>query len=175
MFEVDPERLLIEGLESGNFPDLEPLALAREYSQEQATGQLYENAILRLWHSPAGLFYEFKRFPAAFYGHLGTVQGEYLSEREAQEEVWESLTVADKGQAQITVFYTPNLMESDLDFFMAYTLNGTHYERGEARYAMPLYMKMQTDKQTTVLMRLEGEYLLFRLLKNPPILAGLKA
>lgn len=175
MFEVDPERLLIEGLESGNFPDLEPLSLAREYSQEQAEGQLYENAIIRLWHSPAGLFYEFKRFPSAFYGHLGTVQGHYLSEREAQEEVWENLTIADKSQGQITVFYTANLMESDQDFFMAYTVEGTRYERGEARYAMPLYMKFQTEKQTTVLMRLEGEYLMFRLDKNPPILSGLKA
>jgi hypothetical protein len=175
MFEVDPERLLQEGLENGNFPDLESLSLAREYAQEQASGQEFENAIIRLWHSPGGLFYEFKQFPAAFYGRLGSVQGQYLSDGEAQAEVWEALTLADKEKAKITVFYTPNLMESDQDFFMAYTLDGTRIERGEARYAMPLFLKLQTEREIMVLIRLEGEYLAFKLDKNPPILSGLRA
>ena len=173
--EIDPQRLLWEGMEQGQFPNLEPLELARQYAQEAAKGNQHENAIVRLWHSGEGLFYEFKQFPAAFYGRLGLVQGEYLNDSQAKELVWEALAIADEELANITVFYTANLMESDQDFFMAYTLGQTRIERGEARYALPLFMRLQTENELRVLLRLEGEYLAFTLPKGQPVLEGLKA
>jgi hypothetical protein len=173
--EVDPQRLLWEGMEQGAFPNLEGLELARQYAQEAAKGTPYENQIVRLWHSQDALFYEFKQFPAAFYGRLGLVQGEYLNETQAKEAVWEALAIADKELANLTVFYTANLMESDQDFFMAYTLGQTRIERGEARYALPLFMRLQTEDDLRILLRLDSEYLFFRLPKGQPVLEGLRA
>jgi len=174
VIEIDPQRLLLEGMESGTFPDLEPWSLAREYVRERAQGTAYENAVVRLWHSPGGLFYEFKEFPAAFYARLGPVSGEYLSESEAKELVWEALAMA-KEHADLNMFYTPYLMQSDQDFYMAYTLDQERVERGEARYALPLFMRLQNEGSLTVLMRLEGEYLRFKLPKGQPVLRGLRA
>lgn len=77
--EIDPQRLLLEGMESGEFPDLKPLALAREYALEHAQGNPGQNEIVRWWHSPEGFYYEFKQFPAAFYGRLGLVQVLYIA------------------------------------------------------------------------------------------------
>lgn len=173
--EVDPQPLLLEGMESGEFPDLKPLALAREYALESAQGSPGENEIVRWWHSPVGFYYEFKQFPAAFYGWLGLVQGEYLTTGQAQELVWEALARADKEQADLTLFYTANLMQSDQDFFMAYTLGNTRIERGEARYALPLFMRLQAPQHLLVLFRIQDEYLAFRLPKGQPILHGLSA
>lgn len=173
--EIDPQRLLIEGMENGVFPDLEPLALAREYLLEKAQGTAYENSIVRLWHGPDGLFYEFKQFPAAFYGRMGYVSGEYLNQSQAQETVWEALSMATKDQADISVFYSENLMQSEQDFFMAYTLETGRIERGEARYALPLFMRLQTPEELRVLLRLKEEYLCFRVPKGRPLLKGLKA
>ncbi|MDX2006925.1 MAG: hypothetical protein SFU83_16755 [Meiothermus sp.] len=173
--EVDPQRLLWEGMERGVFPDLEGLELARQYAQEAAKGTPHENPIVRLWHSQDALFYEFKQFPAAFYGRVGLVQGEYLGESQAKEVVWEALAIADKELANVTVFYTANLMESDQDFFMAYTLGDSRIERGEARYALPLFMRLQTEHDLRILLRLEGEYLFFRLPKGQPVLERLRA
>lgn len=180
MIEIDPQRLLLEGMESGSFPDLEPLALAKEYVLEAAqaspqSGGLYENPIVRLWHSPAGLFYEFKEFPAAFYARLGPVKGQYLSQGEARELVWEALAMADKEGADLNLFYTPQLMQSDGDFYMAYTLDGERIERGRARYALPLFMRLQHPAGLTVLLRLESEFIAFKLPKGQPVLQGLKA
>lgn len=175
LLEIDPQRLLIEGMESGVFPDLEPLALAREYVLEKAQGTAYENSILRLWHGPGGLFYEFKQFPAAFYGRMGWVSGEYLSAAQAQEIVWEALALATKEDADISVFYTSNLMQSDQDFFMAYTLGDSRIERGDARYALPLFMRLQTAEELLVLIQLQDEFIYFKLPKGQPVLNGLKA
>ncbi|GEM84501.1 MAG: hypothetical protein KatS3mg074_627 [Meiothermus sp.] len=174
-FEIDPQRLLLEGMESGEFPDLKPLALAREYALESAQGNPGENEIVRWWHSPEGFYYEFKRFPAAFYGRLGLVQGEYLTTHQAQELVWEALARAEKDQADLTLFYTANLMQSNQDFFMAYTLGHTRIERGEARYALPLFMRLQTPQHLLVLFRLKDEYLAFKVPKGQPVLQGLFA
>lgn len=173
--EIDPQRLLLEGMESGEFPDLGPLALAREYALESAQGSPGENEIVRWWHSPGGFFYEFKEFPAAFYGRLGLVQGEYLTTGQAQELVWEALARADKDQADLTLFYTANLMQSDQDFFMAYTLGNTRIERGEARYTLPLFMRLKVSEYLLVLFRVQDEYLAFRLPKGQPVLGGLSA
>lgn len=173
--EIDPQRLLLEGMESGVFPDLEPLALAREYVLENAQGTAYENSILRLWHGPYGLFYEFKQFPAAFYGRMGQVSGEYLNTAQTQEIFWEALNMATKEDADISVFYTSNLMQSDQDFFMAYTLGDSRIERGDARYALPLFMRLQTSSELLVLIQLQDEYICFRLPKGQPVLNGLKA
>ncbi|WP_299430319.1 hypothetical protein [uncultured Meiothermus sp.] len=173
--EIDPQRLLLEGMESGEFPDLEPFALAREYALESAQGSPGENEIVRWWHSPGGFFYEFKRFPAAFYGRLGLVQGEYLTPSQAQELVWEALARADKDHAEVMLFYTANLMQSDQDFFMAYTLGNIRIERGEARYALPLFMRLKASEYLLVLLRVQGEYLAFKLPKGQPILKGLLA
>ncbi len=173
--EIDPQRLLLEGMERGVIPDLEPLALAREYVLEKAQGTAYENSVIRLWHGPGGLFYEFKRFPAAFYGRMGLVSGEYLNTSQAQETVWEALTLATKEEADISVFYTSNLMQSDQDFFMAYTLGNARIERGDARYALPLFMRLQTQDELLVLVQLQDEYICFRLPKGQPILNGLRA
>jgi hypothetical protein len=164
-------------MESGELPDLEPLALAREYALEHAQGNSGENEIVRWWHSPGGFFYEFKQLPAAFYGRLGLVQGEYLTHRQAQELVWEALASADQDQADLTLFYTSNLMQSDQDFFMAYTLGNTRIERGEARYALPLFMRLQAPQHLLILFRVQDqdEYLAFKLLKGQPILHGLLA
>ncbi|MER3482748.1 MAG: hypothetical protein C4332_05955 [Meiothermus sp.] len=162
-------------MESGTFPDLEPLALAREYALERAQGQAYENAIVRLWHGPGGLFYEFKEFPAAFYARTGPGSGDYLSDGEAKELVWEALAMADKEGADLSVFYTTNLMQSDGDFYMAYTLAGERVERGAARHLLPLFLRLQNEDGLTLLMRLEGEYLRFKLPKGQPVLEGLKA
>ncbi|MCX7783295.1 MAG: hypothetical protein N2318_06575 [Meiothermus sp.] len=173
--EIDPQRLLLEGMESGEFPDLKPLALAREYALESAQGSPGENEIVRWWHSPGGFYYEFKQFPAAFYGRLGLVQGEYLTSRQAQELVWEALARADKEHADLTLFYTANLMQGDQDFFMAYTLGNTRIERGEARYALPLFMRLQAPQYLLILFRVQDEYLAFKLPKGQPILQGLSA
>lgn len=173
--EIDPQRLLLEGLESGELPDLMPFALAREYALEHAQGNPGENEIVRWWHSPSGFYYEFKHFPAAFYGRLGQVHGEYLSANQAQELVWEALTLADKDQADITLFYTANLMQNNQDFFMAYTLGHTRIERGEARYALPLFMRLQAARYLLVLFRTQNEYLVFKLPKGQPVLPGLSA
>ncbi|GIW24248.1 hypothetical protein [Meiothermus sp.] len=173
--EIDPQRLLLEGMESGEFPDLKPLALAREYALEHAQGNAGENEIVRWWHSPGGFYYEFKQFPTAFYGFLGLVQGEYLSPGQAQELVWEGLAKADKDQADLTLFYTANLMQSDQDFYMAYTLGHTRIQRGEARYALPLFMRLQGPRSLMVLLRSHEEYLLFKLPKGQPVLSGLLA
>ena len=175
MIEIDPQRLLLEGMESGTFPDLEPLSLAREYAMEHAQGTAHENAAVRLLHGPGGLFYEFKEFPSAFYARTGWVSGDYLSEGEARELVWEALAMADKENADLNIFYTANLMRSDHDFFMAYTLGGERIERGRARHALPLFMRLQNEAGLTLLMRLEGEYLRFKLPKGQPVLNGLKA
>lgn len=173
--EIDPQRMLLEGMESGEFPDLEPLSLAREYALETAQGSSGENEIVRWWHSPDGFFYEFKEFPAAFYGRLGLVQGEYLTTRQAQELVWEALASADKDRADLTLFYTANLMQSDQDFYMAYTLGNTRIERGEARYTLPLFMRLKTAAYLLVLFRVQDEYLSFKLPKGQPVLMGLSA
>ncbi|MCS7069043.1 MAG: hypothetical protein RMK51_03675 [Meiothermus sp.] len=173
--EIDPQRLLLEGMESGELPDLKSLALAREYALESAQGSPGENEIVRWWHSSEGFYYEFKQFPAAFYGWLGLVQGEYLTRRQAQELVWEALARADKEQADLTLFYTANLMQSDQDFFMAYTLGNTRIERGEPRYALPLFMRLQTPQHLLILLRSQNEYLAFKLPKGQPILQGLSA
>jgi len=58
VFEIDPQRLLLEGMETGALPDLRPLELAREYAQELAQGSRGENEIVRWWHSPGGFYYE---------------------------------------------------------------------------------------------------------------------
>jgi len=173
--EIDPQRLLLEGMESGKFPDLEPLALAREYALENAQGSSGENQIVRWWHSSGGFFYEFKRFPAAFYGRLGLVQGEYLTLGQAQEVVWEALARSDKDHADLTLFYTTNLMQADQDFFMSYTLGNIRIERGEARYALPLFMRLKTTQHLLVLFRVQDEYLAFKLPHGQPILLGLSA
>lgn len=173
--EIDPQRLLLEGMESGEFPNLEALALAREYALESAQGSPGENEIVRWWHSPSGFFYEFKEFPAAFYGRLGLVQGEYLTTGQARELVWEALTRADKDQADLTLFYTANLMQSDQDFFMAYTLGNSRIERGEARYALPLFMRLKASECLLVLFRVQDEYLAFKVPKGQPVLEGLSA
>lgn len=169
-FEIDPQRLLLESMETGALPDLEPLELAREYAQELARGSGGENEIVRWWHSPSGFYYEFKQFPAAFYGRSGPVQGQYLSPQEAQELVWEALTRADKDQADLTMFYTPHLMQSDLDFYMAYTLEQTRIERGEARYALPLFMRLKLPTHLLLLFRSKDEYLMFKLPQGQPVL-----
>ncbi len=173
--EIDPQRMLLEGIETGEFPDLKSFALAREYALEHAQGNPGENEIVRWWHSPGGFYYEFKQFPAAFYGWLGLVQGEYLSAGQAQELVWEALTRADKDHADLTLFYTANLMQSDQDFFMAYTLGNTRIERGEPRYALPLFMHLRAPQHLVVLFRAQNEYLAFKLPKGQPILQGLLA
>lgn len=173
--EIDPQRLLLEGLETGELPDLKPFALAREYALEHAQGNPGENEIVRWWHSPEGFYYEFKQFPGAFYGRLGLVQGEYLTTHQAQELVWEALARADKEQADLTLFYTANLMQSELDYFMAYTLGHIRIVRGEARYALPLFMRLQTPRYLLVLFRAQDEYLAFRLPKGQPVLQGLLA
>lgn len=173
--EIDPQQLLLEGLETGELPDLKPFALAREYALESARGNPGENEIVRWWHSPEGFYYEFKQFPAAFYGRLGLVQGEYLTTHQAQELVWEALARADKEQADLTLFYTANLMQSDQDYFLAYTLGNIRIERGEARYALPLFMRLQTPQHLLVLFRAQDEYLAFKLPKGQPVLQGLLA
>ncbi|WP_027881872.1 hypothetical protein [Meiothermus rufus] len=173
--EIDPQTLILEGIETGALPDLKPLALAREYALEQAQGCAGENEIVRWWHGAGGFFYEFKQFPAAFYGRLGPVQGEYLGASQAQELVWEALAKADKEEADLTLFYTPNLMQSDEDFFMAYTLGQTRIERGEARYALPLFMRLKTATYLLVLLRSQDEYLVFKLPQGQPVLAALSA
>lgn len=162
-------------MESGEFPDLKPLALAREFALESAQGSPGENEIVRWWHGPGGFFYEFKEFPAAFYARLGWVQGEYLTSRQAQELVWEALARADKDHADLTLFYTANLMQTDRDFFMAYTLGNTRIERGEARYALPLFMRLRASEYLLVLFRVQEEYLAFKLPKGQPVLGGLFA
>jgi hypothetical protein len=172
---IDPQRLLFEGLEAGSFPDLEHLSLARDLARESAEGQCYENGLVRLWHSPQGLYYEFKDFPAAFYGRLGVVSGEYLSEAEAQEIFWEDISKATKGYGEAVVFYTERLMQSEQDFYMAYTYENFRIERGEARFSLPLFMRFETEEGLRLLMRLEREYLAFWLSKGQPLSRGLLA
>lgn len=174
-FEVDPQRLLLEGLEAGELPNLKSLELAREYALESARGHPGENAIVRWWHGPGGFFYEFKQFPSAFYGRLGSVHGEYLSAHQAQELVWEALTRADRDKADLTIFYTANLMQSNHDFYMAYTLDDLRIVRGEARYSLPLFMRLKVPQYLLVLLKEEDAYLAFRLPKGPPVLQGLTA
>lgn len=175
VIEVDPQRLLLESMETGTLPDLKPLELAREYAQELAQGSTGENEIVRWWHSPTGFYYELKQFPAAFYGRSGLVHGQYLSLQEAQELVWDALARAEKERADLTLFYTANLMQSDLDFFMAYSLGETRIERGEARYALPLFMRLKVPQYLLVLFRTKGEHLMFRLPQGQPVLSELLA
>jgi len=172
---IDPQRLLFEGLEMGSFPDLEHLSLAREFARESAQGRCYENGLIRLWHGPQGLYYEFKDFPAAFYGRLGGVSGEYLSEAEAQGVFWEDMSKATKGYGETVVFYTDRLMHSEQDFYMAYTYENFRIERGEARFSLPLFMRFETEEGLRLLMRLEHEYLAFWLPKGQPLSKGLRA
>lgn len=172
---IDPQRLLFEGLEAGSFPNLEHLSLAREFARENAEGRCYENGLIRLWHGPQGLYYEFKDFPAAFYGRLGVVSGEYLSEAEAQEIFWEDISKATKGYGETVVFYTERLMQSEQDFYMAYTYENFRIERGEARFSLPLFMRFETEEGLRLLMRLEQEYLSFWLPKGQPLPRGLLA
>ena len=175
IFEIDPQRLLLEGMETGALPDLEPLELAREYAQELAQGSGGENEIVRWWHSPGGFYYEFKQLPAAFYGRSGLVQGQYLTPQEAQVLVWDALTRAEKDQADLALFYTANLMQSDQDFFMVYTLGQFRIERGEARYALPLFMRLKLPQYLLVLFRSNDEYLVFRLPQGQPVLTQIRA
>lgn len=171
VIEVDPQRLLLESMETGTLPDLKPLELAREYAQ----GSTGENEIVRWCHSPTGFYYELKQFPAAFYGRSGLMYGQCLSLQEAQELVWDALARAEKERADLTLFYTANLMQSDLDFFMAYSLGETRIERGEARYALPLFMRLKVPQYLLVLFRTKGEYLMFRLPQGQPVLSELLA
>lgn len=173
--EVDPQRLLLESMETGAPPDLRPLELAREYAQELAQGNAGENEIVRWWHSPSGFYYEFKQFPMAFYGRSGLVHGQYLTPQEAQELVWDALTRADKEQADLTLFYTPNLMQSDQDFFMVHSLGEARIERGEARYALPLFMRLKLPQHLLIMFRIQGEYLAFKLPQGQPVLIQVEA
>ncbi|RDI96687.1 hypothetical protein DV704_02450 [Meiothermus sp. QL-1] len=172
--EIDPQPLLLQSLETGELPDLEGMSLAREYAREKAQGHAGENEIVRWSHGPGGFYYEFKKLPAAFYARLGPIQGQYLSAKEAQELVWEALVRAEKEPVELVLFYTPQ-MQDPQDFYLAYNLGHTRIERGEPRYALPLFLRLKDHQQLWVMLRDKNAFLLFRLEQGQPLLGGLGA
>lgn len=173
--EIDPQPILLQSLETGETPDLDNLSLAREYAREKAQGNPGENEIVRWSHGPGGFYYEFKQFPAAFYARLGPTQGQHLTPDQAQELVWEALVRAEREWAELTLFYTANLMQSPQDFYIAYTLGDTRIERGEAPYALPLFMRLKDARQLWVLFRSGSAFLHFQLEQGQPLLQTLFA
>jgi hypothetical protein len=177
MIEINPYHQLIAAIEYGGWEALEHrYTLARDYAREEAMGQSggLENVVLRLWHSERGLFYEFKDAPMAFYGRLGTVAGEYLSEGEANLLLWDALTLAQDGKAEVMVIYGPEYLRNESQLYMAYWLQGERMERGYARQSLPLFLRMDTEQHTQFMVWLGGEYLKFDVPRGAPLLPAVR-
>ncbi|PZA06155.1 MULTISPECIES: hypothetical protein [unclassified Meiothermus] len=184
MIEFDPYRHLVETLELGSDRQaLEgPFALARDYARERLGEHAVENAVARLWHGPGGLYYELKAAPDAFYARLGPIFGEYLSQPDAQMVMWDAVLQIERQEADVVALYAPDYLERDESVFLSYTLEGIRYERGEPRYAPPLFLRVEGRIESLVMMQLEPtptrpasqEYLMFRLPKGQPLLPGLR-
>jgi hypothetical protein len=177
MIEINPYHQLIAAIEYGGWEALEHrYSLARDYARELAQGQGggLENPVLRLWHSEQGLFYEFKDAPMAFYGRLGAVAGEYLSEGEANLLLWDALTLAQHGQAEVMAIYGPGYLSDENQIYMAYWLQGQRVERGYARQSLPLFLRTDNHGQTQFMVWLQGEYLKFDVPRGAPLLPTVK-
>ncbi|AEB10969.1 hypothetical protein [Marinithermus hydrothermalis] len=174
MLEVNPYRELVEALELG--PNREALqeryGLALDYAREAVQGRVYENEAVRLVHGPRGLFYELKAVPEVSYARFGVTAGEFVDAREVQGFVWYALTLAEAGEAEVLVIYGPNYLEDDEDLFMAYTLDGERYYRGEPRQAEPLFVRLEARTGAEVLVRAAEGYLRFTLDRGVPVLGG---
>jgi len=188
LIEFNPYQHLVETLELGSDRQAlgESFALARDYAKERLgehqVQQVVENSVARLWHGAGGLYYELKAAPDAFYARLGPVLGEYLSQPDAQMVVWDAVLQTEHQEADVVALYAPDYLERDESVFLSYTLEGTRYERGEPRYAPPLFLRVEGRTESLVMMQLEPtptrpasqEYLMFRLPKGQPLLPGLR-
>lgn len=177
MIEINPYHQLVEAIEYGGWDALEHrYALARDYAREEAQqhSSSLENPVLRLWHSERGLFYEFKDAPMAFYGRLGAVAGEYLSEGEANLLLWDALTLAQDGKAEVMVIYGTGYLSDESQIYMAYWLQGERLERGYARQSLPLFLRMDDEQKTQFIVWLEGEYLKFCVHRGAPLLPAMR-
>ena len=118
------------------------------------------------------MFYELKALPEVSYARFGATAGEFVEAGEVQGLVWHALTLAEAGEAEVVVIYGPNYLEDDEDLFMAYTLDGERYYRGEPRQAAPLFLRVETAGGAEVLLRTAEGYLRFTLDRGVPVLGG---
>lgn len=185
ILELNRAKQLVRAL--GGELDGETSDLIEDYLRDHVQGSVFDNAVASLKIGTDGFCYQLQGFSATFHASTRVVSGEFISDDEVKQLLWEGMSTYRDCETQMFILYNSDYIRREESLFLGFRPGSdwddlsaelddsmfTRYERGQFRLDLPLFARLDVQSPSGVLGLREGTLLLLRTHQNENLLLRL--